>query len=94
MLQDDTRIMKVGDKKRWIHDPNSEYSLTTRTFESHALGNAPPRRTRDSGSMKGVGGSRISYPIPRLAFSRFATLSRAIDADLRRLACEREKRVQ
>lgn len=23
-LQDDTRIMKVGDKKRWIHDPNSE----------------------------------------------------------------------
>lgn len=22
--EDDTRIMKVGDKKRWIHDPNSE----------------------------------------------------------------------
>lgn len=24
LFQDDTRIMKVGDKKKWIHDPNSE----------------------------------------------------------------------
>lgn len=28
LFQDDTRIMKVGDKKRWIHDPNSELFAT------------------------------------------------------------------
>jgi len=31
-FQDDPRIMKVGDKKRWIHDPNSKCNTYCRKY--------------------------------------------------------------